>query len=112
MVEKRPIEWPTWVLLAVTYLVWTIATTWAAEFFLPLGMVLLTLSVAQHSSLTHEALHGHPTRIKWLNELLVFPALSLFIPYKRFRDTHLAHHRDEILTDPYDDPETTFLDRF
>ena len=110
MVEKWRFEWPTWVFLAITYLVWAIATTWAAGFFLPLGMVLVTLSAAQHSSLTHEALHGHPTRIKWLNELLVFPALSLVVPYKRFRDTHLAHHRDETLTDPYDDPETNFLD--
>jgi len=110
MIEKWRFEWPTWGFLAVTYLVWAIATTWAAVFFLPLGMVLVTLSAAQHSSLTHEALHGHPTRINWLNELLVFPALSLVVPYKRFRDTHLAHHRDETLTDPYDDPETNFLD--
>ena len=110
MSERRRIEWPTWGMLALTYLVWGVATTWAAALWLPLGMVLVTLAAAQHSSLTHEALHGHPTRLKWLNEALVFPALSLVIPYKRFRDTHLAHHHDEILTDPYDDPETNFLD--
>ena len=40
----------------------------------------------------------------------MFPALTLFIPYLRFRDTHLAHHRDEMLTDPYDDPESNYLD--
>ena len=45
--------------------------------------------------------------MKWLNEALVFPALSLAIPYQRFRDSHLAHHNDEILTDPYDDPGAT-----
>jgi fatty acid desaturase len=32
------------------------------------------------------------------------------VPYERFRDTHLAHHRDERLTDPYDDPESNYLD--
>jgi fatty acid desaturase len=32
------------------------------------------------------------------------------VPYLRFRDTHLAHHRDALLTDPYDDPESNYLD--
>lgn len=41
---------------------------------------------------------------------LVFPALILMIPYLRFRDTHLAHHQDSLLTDPYDDPESNYLD--
>lgn len=36
--------------------------------------------------------------------------LTLFIPYRRFRDQHLAHHRDATLTDPYDDPESNYLD--
>ncbi|WP_322866492.1 fatty acid desaturase [Aquicoccus sp. G2-2] len=103
------IEWPTLGLLILTYGLWAIATTWAAAFWLPLGMVLVTLSATQHSSLSHEALHGHPTRLKWLNEMLVFPPLTLAIPYQRFRDTHIAHHHDEILTDPYDDPETNYL---
>lgn len=106
----RGIEWPTLALLILCYGVWGIGTTWTAEWFLPLGMVLVTLSAALHSSLCHEALHGHPTRAKWLNEALVFPALTLCIPYLRFRDTHLAHHRDAILTDPYDDPESNYLD--
>jgi fatty acid desaturase len=71
---------------------------------------MMTLAAALHSSLCHEALHGHPTRARWLNEALVFPALTLSIPYLRFRDTHLAHHQDSILTDPYDDPESNYLD--
>jgi fatty acid desaturase len=63
-----------------------------------------------HSSLTHEVLHGHPFKSAIANALLVFPALIIFIPYLRFKDTHLEHHRDERLTDPYDDPETNFMD--
>lgn len=63
-----------------------------------------------HSSLTHEILHGHPFRNQFLNALLVFPSLSFLIPYLRFSDLHLAHHFDENLTDPYDDPETNFID--
>ena len=35
---------------------------------------------------------------------------SLLIPYQRFRDTHLAHHQDARLTDPYDDPESNYMD--
>jgi fatty acid desaturase len=57
-----------------------------------------------------EALHGHPFRSRAWNEAVVFPALCLVIPYGRFRDTHLAHHREEILTDPHDDPESNYLD--
>ncbi len=75
-----------------------------------LSGVLLVLVLTLYSSLSHEVLHGHPFRDARLNTALVFPALGLFIPYLRFRDTHLAHHHDPNLTDPYDDPETNFVD--
>ena len=45
-----------------------------------------------------------------LGEMLVFGSLNLVIPYLRFRDTHLAHHMDARLTDPYEDPESNYLD--
>ncbi|WP_421905309.1 fatty acid desaturase [Mameliella sp.] len=106
----RGLEWPTLALLAACYALWALGTTWAAAVWLPLGMVLVTLGAALHSSLTHEMLHGHPFRSRFWNGALVFPALSLVVPYLRFKDTHLAHHRDSILTDPYDDPESNFLD--
>ena len=66
--------------------------------------------LAQHSSLQHEAIHGHPTPSRRLNDALVFPAVGLLIPYERFRDLHLAHHYDPLLTDPHDDPESNYLD--
>ncbi|MBY6160210.1 fatty acid desaturase [Mameliella alba] len=106
----RGLEWPTLALLALCYALWALGTTWAAALWLPLGMVLVIFSAALHSSLTHEMLHGHPFRSPLWNAALVFPALSLVVPYLRFRDTHLAHHRDSILTDPYDDPESNFMD--
>ena len=34
--------------------------------------------------------------------------LSLWLPYPIYRSTHLAHHRDENLTDPLDDPESYY----
>ncbi len=101
-------EWPTWGALAGCYAGWLL-TIWYADvlgwaFVLP-AAILVTF----HSSLQHEALHGHPTRSAALNEALVFPALGLLIPYRRFRQTHLRHHHDERLTDPYDDPESWYL---
>lgn len=109
--QRKPrIEWPTLAMLVICYAGWAAATTWAAAVWLPLGMGLAALFIALHSSLTHEALHGHPFASRTLNEALVFPCLGLFVPYRRFRDTHLAHHVDERLTDPYDDPESNFRD--
>ena len=74
-----------------------------------LAVPVAAWAIAQHASLTHEAIHGHPFRDPRLNALLVPPPLALVIPYLRFRDSHLAHHRDAILTDPYDDPESNYL---
>ncbi|KPA21905.1 Fatty acid desaturase [Shimia sp. SK013] len=104
------VEWPTLGLFAVCYVAYGVGTVWAAAWFLPLGMGLTILALALHSSLSHEVLHGHPFASRLANEALVFPAIGLFIPFVRFRDTHLAHHKDSVLTDPYDDPETNFLD--
>lgn len=76
----------------------------------PVAAIVLTLALTLYSSFSHEVLHGHPFKSRFLNELLVFPALGILIPYERFRDTHLAHHHDPSLTDPYDDPESNFVD--
>lgn len=104
------IEWPTLLLIVSCTLGWA-ALTAAAGVLGPLVAVpLVSLTLVLHSSLQHEALHGHPTGLPLLNAALVFPAVGLAIPYARFRDLHLAHHRDQRLTDPYDDPESNFLD--
>ena len=110
--DRKPyeIEWPTLALLAICYAGWMLATAWMPSLWLPLAMLTTTLLITLHSSLTHEVLHGHPFRSSMLNEACVFPCLGLAVPYRRFRDMHLAHHHDPALTDPYDDPETNFLD--
>lgn len=110
--RERPtgVEWPTLALLAATYLLWGLSTTWLWTFSPLLAVVATGILTAQFSSLQHEALHGHPFRNAVLNEALMMPALTLTVPYGRFRDLHLAHHHDPILTDPYDDPESNFLD--
>lgn len=100
------IEWPTLVVMVVCYGVW------GAALWLPTGaaVIVLAATIALQASLQHEVLHGHPFQSARLNEALVMASLNLAIPYIRFRDTHLAHHRDANLTDPYDDPETNYLD--
>lgn len=103
-------EWPTFALIVACYSLWLGAIFWLAEWSLWLAVPLMAVVAALHSSLTHEALHGHPFRAKWLNEALMALPLTLFIPYNRFRDLHLAHHQDANLTDPYDDPESNYLD--
>jgi fatty acid desaturase len=106
----RDIEWPTLALVAGCYGVWALSTTVLAELSLTLAVVATTLTIALHSSLSHEIIHGHPFASARANAALVFPALGLFIPFGRFRDSHLDHHHDSVLTDPYDDPESNYLD--
>ena len=104
------VEWPTLVLLVATLALWLSSTTVIYETWPVLATLLAGIAVAQHSSLQHEALHGHPFRSDAVNAALVTPSPGLTVPYGRFRDLHLAHHHDPILTDPYDDPETNYLD--
>lgn len=104
------IEWPTLALAGACYGLWLLGTTFVATLSVPLAMVLVMLATVLHSSLSHEMLHGHPFRSPFWNAVLVFPALSVVVPYLRFKDSHLAHHRDSRLTDPYDDPESNYLD--
>ena len=108
MSERGRVEWPTLGLIALCYAMLAVALFAGLPLVLAIGVA--GVAIALHSSLTHEVIHGHPTPIRWLNAALVWPALSLIVPYARFRDTHLAHHYDANLTDPYDDPESNYLD--
>lgn len=103
-------EWRTLSLILACYGLWFATLLLLPDINLVLAIAVSAILVAFHSSLTHEALHGHPFRLRWLNETLMAAQLNMVIPYNRFRDTHLEHHRDENLTDPYDDPESNFLD--
>ncbi len=103
-------EWPTLGLTVFCYLGWALTTTFAAEFSTVLAVLGSSVFIALHSSLQHEVIHGHPLTRQTISELLIFPALGLFIPYYRYKDTHLRHHYDPNLTDPYEDPESNYLD--
>jgi fatty acid desaturase len=101
----RATEWPTLLIFVATYALWALATTVLWTLSPVLAILAAALAIAQFSSLTHEVLHGHPFRSQALSEALVFPGLTVFVPYLRFKDLHLQHHFDPALTDPYDDPE-------
>jgi fatty acid desaturase len=104
------VEWPTLLLIIGCYAAWLAALFLLPQVSLIAGILLCALAIALHSSLQHEVTHGHPFNERRLGEVLVFGSLNLVIPYLRFRDTHLAHHMDARLTDPYEDPESNYLD--
>jgi fatty acid desaturase len=104
------VEWPTLFLILACYAAWLSALFLLPQISVLAAIILCTLCIALHSSLQHEVTHGHPFNERRLGEVLVFGSLNFVIPYLRFRDTHLAHHMDARLTDPYEDPETNYLD--
>ena len=110
MESTQKIDWITLAVMLFCYLLWASGTTFIYEFSPLLGFVIVTLMITLHSSLQHEVLHGHPLPNQKMSELLVYPAVGLLIPYERFKDTHLKHHYDPKLTDPYEDPESNYLD--
>lgn len=104
-----PVEWPTVALAALIYGGWGALTFWHAAVPLVLLAPLGAWFVCWHSSLQHEILHGHPTRLQWFNTMFAVPPLALWLPFERYRATHLDHHRNERLTDPLDDPESRYV---
>ena len=105
------VEWPTLALLAATYLglgggdALRRRRSGPGSRFRSLAVVL-----AQHSSLQHETIHGHPTRARAERGAGLSRRSGSSFRYRRFRDLHLAHHYDPLLTDPHDDPESNYLD--
>ena len=107
-IARPAVEWRTLALALAIYGGWMLLTWHHAA--LPLWARLLggAWFVAWQGSLQHEVMHGHPTRHRAVNTLFGFPPLSLWLPYVRYRQSHLRHHLDERLTDPLDDPESYY----
>ncbi len=106
-VERRA-EWPTLALAAVIYGLWFSLTYFHRHLpFLALAAAG-GWTTAWHMSLQHEIIHGHPTRKRWINSLIALWPLGLWLPFESYRHSHLAHHNDERLTDPLDDPESFY----
>jgi fatty acid desaturase len=108
MPRPAPAEGLTLALLVAIYAAWG-ALTWFHE-TLPvwLWIALAGWLGAWWGSCQHECLHGHPTSNGMLNAALATPPLALWLPFERYRQTHLQHHRNDRLTDPLDDPESRY----
>jgi fatty acid desaturase len=93
----------------VIYGLWAAATFFHDRLPWPLLGLVGGWVIAWHGSLQHEIIHGHPTRSRRINTLIGFAPLSLWLPFEVYRQSHLAHHATEHLTDPHYDPEARYL---
>ena len=108
MRKFQSVEWATVALIAVCYAAWLGAgLLWATAWWI-ISLPIMAVAAAFHSSLQHEAIHNHPTENAQVNEALIWLPLQLIFPFRRYRDLHLAHHRDIHLTDPLEDPESYY----
>jgi fatty acid desaturase len=105
---KRGIEWPTAGLAFTIYGSWFLGTYFYRDLPWWTLAALGAWIIAWQLNLQHETIHGHPTRNRGVNEAIGSWPLSLWLPYSIYRSTHLAHHRDENLTDPLEDPESYY----
>ncbi len=103
-------ETPTWLLIVAVYGGWIGVTWYGADMPWWLLLVLGGWFSGWYYSLQHEVIHGHPTKWRWLNDLLGYAPLGLFIPYPIYRTSHIRHHTTDILTLPGQDPESFYFD--
>ena len=103
-----PIEWPTWLLILSVYGGWFVLLQYYHLLGPAIAAPLLIFICALHGSMCHELIHGHPTRIQALNNMLASVPLTLFLPYPIYRESHLDHHHDENITLPGKDPESYY----
>ncbi|HEY5700768.1 MAG TPA: fatty acid desaturase [Gammaproteobacteria bacterium] len=102
-------EWRTLAVASAIYAAFVVLTLNHAA--LPWWALLLAggYVTAWQGSLQHEVVHGHPTPHPLLNELLIFPGLWMWLPFRLYRNSHLSHHATPVITDPVDDPESYYL---
>lgn len=87
---------------------WAAMLLWHDALPWPLVLVGFALLGGWYMSLQHEVLHGHPTPWPVVNTSIGFPPLSLWLPYRVYRESHLLHHEVE-LTAPGVDPESFYV---
>ncbi len=101
--------WPTLLVAASIHVLFFSLTLYWARLPWPLLVILGGITVAWHSSLEHEVIHGHPFARKWINRLLVPIPMILWLPYESYAKSHHKHHCDHTLTDPFEDPESFYF---
>lgn len=107
--SPRP-DWRTWLLVPAVHAAWLLAVLSYQAFGALAGTLPLILATCWFTSLQHELIHGRPTRDRRVTRLLGSAPLAVWYPYELYRHSHLAHHRDEALTEPGIDPESNYVD--
>ncbi len=102
-------EWRSWLLIPTVYGTWIVAASAWSALGPVAGTALLTLATCWFMSLQHELIHGHPSRDRRVNRLFGLAPLAVWYPYELYRSSHLAHHRDALLTEPGIDPESNYI---
>jgi len=110
-VRTDGVEWPTVVLATGNFTLFFLLTWFHASILWWILLPLGAITVALQGSLQHEVLHGHPFHDRRIDDLFAKPALWLWLPYEIYRELHLRHHRNDLLTDPLDDPESYYVTR-
>ena len=103
------VEWPTVAVLGSIAIGFGAILRWHDR--LPTVIVIGALAVlaAWYNSLQHEVIHGHPTPWRRVNTAMAALPVGLVVPLRWYHASHLAHHRDEHLTDPTLDPESFYV---
>ena len=109
-IPTQGVEWPTWLLIAAIYGSWLAVLGWYAHSASLWAVAALAVIAAWYMSLQHELVHNHPTRRRWFNRALGLLPIAVWYPFDIYQRSHLAHHRDELLTYPGQDPESNYLD--
>ena len=105
----RRVELQTVAVAAAVYGGWLAIVLWNEAVSWPVSVVLLAVVIAWHGSLQHEVLHGHPFPNPWANEVVGSIPISLRLPFRVYRRSHISHHECEDLTDPATDTESFFV---
>ncbi|MBT6871897.1 MAG: fatty acid desaturase [Actinobacteria bacterium] len=105
----RRVEWQTGGVAVAIYGGWLAIVLLHEVVPWPVGAVLLAVVIAWHGSLQHEVLHGHPFTNPWANEVVGSIPISLRLPFRVYRRSHISHHESEDLTDPATDTESFFI---
>ena len=101
-------EAPTITLALALYAAWAVLVYWHAALPAALLFVLGGCLGQLHSSLQHEAIHAMrhvPRPLRWA---LVWPPLTLWLPFRLYHDSHNAHHVNFHLTHPDKDTESVY----